>query len=37
MWEKGERLSKLRLAVAEYQGDIISTEEEDDIAHQEIH
>ena len=32
-----ERLSKLRLAIAGYQGDIISPEEEDDIAHQEIH
>ena len=36
MWEKRERLSKLRLAIAGYQGDIISPEEEDDIAHQEI-
>ena len=32
-----ERLSKLRLAIAGYQGDIISSQEEDDIAHQEIH
>ena len=37
MWEKRERLSKLRLAIAGYQGDIISSQEEDDIAHQEIH
>ena len=37
MWEKRERLSKLRLAIARYQGDITSPEEEDDIAHQEIH
>ena len=35
MGKERERLSKLRLAIAGYQGDIISPEEEDDSAHQE--
>jgi len=37
MYEKRERRSKLRLAIAGYQGNIISSEEEEDIVHQEIY
>ena len=37
MCEKRERRSKLRLTIAGYQGNIISPEEGDDIAHQEIY
>ena len=37
MGKERERLSKLILAIAGYQGDIISSQEEDDISHQEIH
>ena len=37
MYEKRERRSNLRLAIAGYQGNIVSPEEEEDIAHQEIY